>query len=202
MIGEGKMDDLPDERPQVRVLMRVDVRHRHADAQDAFELGRELAADVVGIDASDQAPTDARPVAEREAAAAFDERRHLARGEQRRVLADECEMCAEPERRGRAQHVSRVVELARDREHRGRGHDPVEMCTPHGAVDTARQSEVVGGDDQEPGHEASGLGLDAGTPAVIGVTFLRSERRRTISPTMVRMIPSDESVETPRVRGK
>ena len=166
------------------------------DAEDALQLRVELAAHVVGIEAAGQAAAHDRAVAQRERAPGVDERRDLPRGQQRRVLPDEREVGAQLEGGHVAQHRRGVVERPADRQQRRRGDDPVLVGPPHRRVDAPGQPEVVGGDDR-----AGGVTTGPSDPAT-GTTCLSSLRSRTISPTIVRMTPNEDSVETPRVRGK
>jgi hypothetical protein len=141
-----------DDGPQVGVLMSVHVGDRQPDADDALELRGELATDVVRVDAPRDAPRDDGPVGARELAARVDQRGHLARGEKRRVLADEREVRPEVERRGVAEHRGRSVERTADGEQRRRRHDPVEMRPVHGTAHAIGQAEVVGGHDEQTAH--------------------------------------------------
>ena len=175
--------------------MGVHVRDRHADAEHALQLGVELAAHVVGVEATGQAATDDGAVAQRERAPGVDEGRDLPGGQQRRVLPDEREVRAQLEGRQVAQHRRGVVERTADGQQRRRRDDAVLVGLAHRRVDAPGQPEVVGRDDEQSRHD----GTDG--PAT-GTTCLSSLRSRSISPTIVRMTPNEDSVETPRVRGK
>ena len=71
---------------------------------------------------------------------------------------------------------------------------PVAMAAQHRAADAVGQPEIVGGDDQQPAQSR---------PRVAGrQDAFSSPRSRTISPSIVLITAGEDSVETPRVRGK
>ena len=104
--------------------MGVEVVDGEPDAEQALELGRELATEVVGVDAPGRETRQELPPREREAPRAVDERRDLPRAEQRRVLTHRREMRPDAEVRCSAGHRP-CVEPGRERQHRGGRDDAV-----------------------------------------------------------------------------
>ena len=190
--------DPADQGPQVDVLVGVEVVDRDARSpRIALELRAELAPHVVGVDASRGGP-GAGPCATTSGKRPppVDQGRDLAGREQRRVLADHGEVRADAEARGSRSTAAASSNAGPDREHRGRGDDAVAVC----AARTARLTPSV-----RP--RSSALTTTAGSrrrrptgrrPAV----SVSSARSPLISLSIVRITAGDDSVDTPRVRGK
>ena len=177
------------------MLVRVDMRHRDAGAHHPVQLGVQLTTHVVGIDPSGETASDDRAVAQRKRPSRVHQRGDLPTGQQRRVLADEGQVRTQLEARQVAEDGHRIVELAADGEQRGGGHDALLVPTPHCSVHAAGQSQVVRRHDEQTRHERC-------PEPVTGARCRSSPRSSAISLSMARMTPREESVETPRVRGK
>ena len=193
LLGEVH-DDRANARPEVDVLMGVEVAELQAEVEPGLHLGAQLAADVVEVDPTGCRAGHEGSVGQRESSGAVHERRHFTGAEQGRVLADEREVDAGSQAGSGAQHGGGVRGIPADGEERGGGDDPVDVCPPDGCVDPSAQAQVVGIDDQRSRHRSPSRSR--------GRTDLSSCLRSRISPRMVRITPADDRVDTPRVRGK
>src|SRR6266508_3391578 len=184
----------------MQMLMRVDVRQPQARPLEPFQLGAELAADVVGIDRPAGGADEELAPRQVEAPVAIDKRWYLGGRQQWRVLADDREMGPDADAVGVAERRRPRVEGRRDGERGGAGDDPVAVGREDGPAHAAGETEIVSVDDEEPvGHSS---GSQCRTDAGRGRSRRISGTRRRISRTMSRITAPDDSVDTPRVRAK
>ena len=103
-------------RPQVKMLMRVEVRQRASRQRCAHrvELRVELAPEVGDIDSSGERARQEPPPRQRQPAVMVDQGRDLGRGQQRRVLADDGQVDADTEL-GSVVQQRRCTRRTRDR---------------------------------------------------------------------------------------
>ena len=173
------------------MLVSVEVAEPDARRRHPFQLRGELATDVLRVQPPDQPARDNGPVRKGEGAALVDQGRNLPRAEQRRILTHDREVTARVERRVVAQHVRGQLEGPADGQQRRRGGDTVQVGLEHGPADASRQPQVVGRDDEQRRHSRAR-----------GGSAFSSPRSRVISPSIARITAGEDSVETPRVRGK
>jgi len=176
--------------PQMRVLVGVEMRDRNADALDPFQLGAEFAGDVVPVDAPGGSTGDDGSIGERKTPLPVHQSGHFACREEWAVLAHDREMGTEGQAVGRPHGRGGLFEGCTDGQHRRRGHDACGVRASDGAADPRGEAHVVGVDHQQAGHPAT------------GARWASSARSSRISFSIRRMTAGEDSVDTPRVRGK
>ena len=186
--------DIPHKRPQVQVLVSVEVGQRLLERSEAVELGAQLAMDVGRVDSPRRHSGQERTPRRCHGAPTVNQGGHFTRRQQRRVLADECQMSTDAEALGIAGLDQRDgrVESGCHGEHRGGRDDAVAMRGDDASTDRWGEAEIVGVHDQ----------LDSRHERARWRAARSSGYSSRASRMILRITGQDDNVDTPRVRGK